>query len=82
MRSNKYDSRSSNILPAVAQMFASIWQQAHRDNRRIDRETKHRRKYTSYRLDGLNGNCAVERRQRQIACGQLTSANGLVEQIR
>ena len=49
-----------------------------RQRRRMERIEQRWRYHSSYGEVGLNGPRAVERRQRQIARGQLRAENGLV----
>lgn len=55
-----------------------IYEQAMRENRRINRSQKRANRHSTYFAAGLNGKRAVARRQRQIAAGSLRVANGLV----
>jgi hypothetical protein len=69
------------VHTAVSAMLAiaGVYDQAWRENRQRDRLEKWQLKHSTFHARGLNGDRAVARRCRQIASGELTSANGLVD---
>lgn len=65
------------MLGALIQM--GIYEQAMRENRRIDRTARRDGHSARNAEAGLNGTRAVARRCRQIAAGSLRVENGLVQ---